>query len=218
METRSITVKGKGNVKAKVDFIVITFTLYTLNQDYAQMMNEESNKYNELSEALIASGFKKGDIKTLDFDIQPRYESNRDERGNYKEIFKGYECKHGIKASFDYDIKRMNKIIFNIGLCKSNPKLNITFTVKEPTLINEELLRSAAINAKKKAEILCESSGCKLGQLLTIDYNWNEIYFESASHFQNLKTRKLFYEEDGIDIEPDDIDVSDTATFIWEIV
>ena len=44
--------------------------------------------------------------------------------------------------------------------------------MKDATAINEEMLRSATANAKKKAEILCEASGVTMGDLIAIDYNW----------------------------------------------
>ena len=35
--------------------------------------------------------------------------------------------------------------------------------------------RSAAKNARKKAETLCAAIGAKVGSLVRIDYNWGEI-------------------------------------------
>ena len=86
--------------------------------------------------------------------------------------------------------------------------------------ISEELLINATENAKTKAEILCKVSGNALGQLLNIDYSWGEL---------NVFSRTTYDVEDCIqplmamskcaapEIEPDDIDVSDTVTFTWGI-
>ena len=58
-----------------------------------------------------------------------------------------------------------------------------------------------------------------LGQLLTIDYNWGELSVISKTRFEAedclmpLMAKGTF----DADIEPDDIDVNDTATFVWEI-
>lgn len=90
--------------------------------------------------------------------------------------------------------------------------------MKDSTAINEEMLRSATINAKRKAEILCEASGVKLGDLIAIDYNWGELDIYSHTRFDCCEEAMApMMKAKAIDIDPDDIDVSDTATFVWEI-
>ena len=86
------------------------------------------------------------------------------------------------------------------------------------TAINEEMLRSATINAKRKAEILCDASGAKLGNLIAIDYNWGELDIYSHTRFDCCEEAMAPMKACSIDIDPEDIDVSDTATFVWELV
>ena len=59
----------------------------------------------------------------------------------------------------------------------------------------------------------------KLGQLLIIDYNWDElnVYSDTKYKFDERSFRELSAIP-SMDIEPDNIDVQDTATFVWEIV
>ena len=104
------------------------------------------------------------------------------------------------------------------SVVKVHPQLTIAFTVKDATAINEEMLRSATVNAKRKAEILCEASNVKMGQLLSIDYNWGELNIYSNTRYDMAEDcMPMMAMPKSIDIEPDDIDVSDTATFVWEI-
>lgn len=115
-------------------------------------------------------------------------------------------------------MKRLSEVLVTIASCPTHLELDIVFTVKNPTEINDKLLKEAANNAKKKAELLCEASGVKLGQLLTIDYNWGELNINSDTKYKfDGKTFKGFFAISSMDIEPDDIDVRDTATFVWEI-
>ena len=86
--------------------------------------------------------------------------------------------------------------------------------------VNEELLSNAAKNARKKAETLCSASGASLGKLITIDYNWSDINIFSKADLRMEDTCALAMPTAAlppIDIQPNDINVSDTATFIWEI-
>lgn len=199
MDKRTITVKGIGNIKVKADYAVITMKLETTNLDYEKMMHEESVKVKELTNALVKIGIESNEIKTTDFNIEQVYESVRDINGNYKNEFKGYECRHTLKISFDYSMELLTNILNAITKCKSNPQFNVEFTIKDSSKVNEELLKTATINAMTKAKILCESSGNKLGQLLSIDYNFKDKTFHSNTNYLLRNAKPLAV---GINIEP----------------
>lgn len=105
-----------------------------------------------------------------------------------------------------------------ISKSQTYPQLSISFAVKDATAINEEMLRSATANAKRKAELLCDAAGVKLRDLVSNNYSWGElkIYFDT-----NYDLAEDWLADPmtvrAIDIEPDDIDIRDTATFVWEI-
>lgn len=122
--------------------------------------------------------------------------------------------------SFGFDSLRLAKILSAISASDAKPELNIAFTVKDPSKVSEALLESAALNAKEKAEVLCRSSAVTLGTLLSIDYNWNELNILSHTRYEieNEMMPLMAASECSVpEIEPDDIDVRDTATFVWEI-
>ena len=75
---------------------------------------------------------------------------------------------------------------------------------------------SATANAKKKAEILCEAASVTMGDLIAIDYNWGELDIYSHTRYDCCE-EALAPMGAAVDIDPEDIDVSDTATFVWEI-
>lgn len=140
----------------------------------------------------------------------------KDRNGNYQSVFCGYEVTHNLKLAFDFDMGRLSQALSAIAGCLSHPQLSVAFTVKDATAINEEMLRSATANAKKKAEILCEASGVTMGNLIAIDYNWGELDIYSHTRYDCCEDAMPLMAK-SIDIDPDDIDVSDTATFVWEI-
>ena len=217
---RTITVKGTGNVSARPDYIVLSLNIEAISETYDRAMTEASERIKKLQDAAVFVGYEKSDLKTTSFNVQTRYENVKDRQGNYKREFAGYACSYHLKLAFDFDSKQLAKVISAIANCGAQPEISIAFTVKNPERISEELLISATENAKTKAEILCKASGNALGQLLNIDYNWGEL---------NVFSRTTYDVEDCIqplmamskcaapEIEPDDIDVSDTVAFTWEI-
>lgn len=216
---RTITVKGMGRVTTAPDYVVISMSLEAHEQDYEATMELAAKKIEQLNASREEIGFEKKAVKTTNFNVRTDYERVKDRNGNYKSVFNGYICSHRLKVEFDFETKRLAQTLYAISRCLAQPELSISFTVKDPSAVNKELLKSATINAKEKAQILCEASGVELGQLLTIDYNWGELNIVSHTDYM-LEEKCMAMPVGGLadmDIEPDDIDVSDTATFVWEI-
>ena len=118
------------------------------------------------------------------------------------------------------DSKQLAKVITAISESGAMPELSIAFTVKNPAEVNEALLISATENARAKAEVLCKASGNELGRLLSIDYNWGELNVISRTRYameDDIQPLMAMSSFNAPEIEPDDIDVSDTVTFSWEI-
>ena len=216
---RTITVKGIGRASAKPDLVVLSMTLEAKHKDYQTAMDMAGEHIQHLNDTLTAIGFEKSSVKTTNFNVRTDYDRVKDRYGNYESVFKGYEVTHYLKLSFDFDMARLSQALSAIAGCLAHPQLSIAFTVKDATAINEDMLRSATVNARRKAEILCEASGVKLGNLVSIDYNWGELDIYSNTRFDCCEESMApMMKASCIDIDPEDIDVSDTATFIWEIV
>jgi uncharacterized protein YggE len=215
---RIITVKGIGKVSAKPDYVVLSMSLEAQNMNYEKAMEQASTQLEQLRNSLVGTGFEKESVRTTNFNVRTDHDRVKDKNGNYQSIFNGYIVSHALKVEFDFNSKRLADALSTVATCLANPQLTIAFTVKDATAINEEMLRSATVNAKRKAEILCEASNVKMGQLLSIDYNWGELNIYSNTRYDMAEDcMPMMAMSKSIDIEPDDIDVSDTATFVWEI-
>ena len=215
---RIITVKGIGKASAKPDYVEISMSLHTRDKNYDRAMELAGQHIQHLTETICAIGFEKSDLKTANFNVRTDYQNVKDRNGNYNRVFNGYVVDHSLKLEFDFEMQRLSQALSAIAGCLSNPDLSIRFTVKDATGMNEEMLRSAAFNARRKAEILCEASGVKLGQLLNVDYNWGELEIYSKTQYRVAEECMPYAAGSAaIDIEPDDVDVSDTVTFVWEI-
>lgn len=215
---KTITVKGIGNVSVKPDYIVLSLSLTSQDKDYETAMNLAAVKITELNKSLEQIGFEKESVKTTDFYVNTEYESQKDRNGNYHRIFNGYVVKHRLKVAFDFDTKKLTTALSAIANCVVEPELSVNFTVKDNSAVNEELLKSAAQNARGKAEILCAASGVTLSDLVNIDYNWGELSLYSNTRY--VMADDCIQACDcapGMDIEPDDIDLRDTVTFTWQI-
>lgn len=216
---RSITVKGTGRLSVKPDLIVVSMTLETKDSEYEKTMETAAEKIELLNKSLEEIGFEKESVKTTNFNVSTDYESVRDTNGVYKSVLKGYVCSHNLKVEFDFDTKKLAKTLSAISRCLATPEFSVSFTVKDPTALNGELLKSAARNAREKAEILCSASGARLGELTNIEYNQVDINVYSPTEYRLESSRMMKAEAlSNIEIEPDDVTVNDSAAFTWEIL
>lgn len=213
---RTITVKGIGKVSTKPDYVVLPMTLESKYKDYNKAMDMAANHIQHLNETLFSIGFEKGSVKTTNFNVCTDDDRVKDRNGDYQSVFCGYEVTHNLKLAFDFDMGKLSQALSDIASCLSRPQLSVAFTVKNVTTINEEMLRFATANAKKKAEILWEASCVTMGDLIAIDYNWGKLDIYSHTRYDCCEDAMPLMAK-SIDIDPDDIDVSDTATFVWEI-
>lgn len=214
---RKITVRGIGSVSVKPDTVVTELTLRSSDPDYEKAMAGASVQAERLQNAVCKCGFAAEDLKTAYFNVNTEYDSECDERGIYKSVFKGYVCVQSLKLQFDFDTALLGRVLSAISECVAQPELNIHFTVKDKTAVNAALLEAAAVNARTRAEILARASGVTLGELLSVNYGWNESDIRSRTEFTAENGCLRMAKCDAVSIAPEDIRMEDSAEFVWEI-
>ena len=216
--SRTIAVKGVGNLRVKPDYVVIGLELEAKNEVYERAMSLSSDQIGELTQTLMKIGFEKEELKTTSFHIRADYRSEQNDKGNYVQVFDGYVCRSGMKLAFDLDMKRLGETLSAIGSCIAQPELNISFTVKDPEAVNSRLLKAAAENARGKAEVLCAAACAVLGQLQRIEYNWSEApAYSRMAVSADRAVMPMMKNAFRADMTPEEIELSDSAAFIWEI-
>lgn len=215
---KTITVKGVGKVSTRPDQILLTLNTEARDKEYEAAVEQASRQSEALTAAVKSAGFAQEELKTTRFNISTEYESVRDDQGNYRQVFCGYQCSQGFRLAFPLEMSRLGQVLSAIAASNTQPELHISFTVKDPTAIRAALLQSAAANARQSAEVLCAAAGTKLGQLLSIDYNWGEGNVISHTRLEAADCMsKLAAGCFSADMTPEDIENSDSATFIWEM-
>lgn len=146
------------------------------------------------------------------------------DKGTYKQRFVGYKFHHMMKVEFPSDNDRLGKVLYTLANCPVEPEFRLSYTVSDPEAAKNELLGKAVTDAKEKASVLTQAAGVALKAIQSIDYSWGEIDFECHPMSGMLMADKCLAApiaaEGGsydMDIEPDDIEVSDTVTVLWEI-
>ncbi len=213
---KSITVRGVGKVSVKPDTAILTLALSALDKKYDAAMALAEKQLDAVCESFVKAGFGKDEVKTVDFHVVAEKKNVPDMKGNYSTVFVGYRCSHTLKLTFDLNAEKLGKAIAAATACTASPELSVAFTVKDKSSVSAEVLEAAAKSAREKASVLTAASGVRLGELVKIDYNFAELDVQSPTRF-------LAYNADSgvtmrsMNIEPDDINVSDSVAFTWTI-
>jgi len=217
---RTIRVTGKGQIKVRPDTTRITMSLEGVYKDYNETLRLSSKDTEMLKDILSGFGFERSDLKTLNFNVDTEYESYKDRDGSYKQRFTGYRYRHMLKVEFDSDNERLGKILYALANGNVRPEFRISYTVKDPEATKNTLLGKAVKDAREKASVLTEAAGIGLKDIQSIDYSWGEIDFEYRPIDGGILAERCMAEPTAaysLDIEPDNIEVSDTVTVVWEI-
>ena len=213
MQERRIHVTGTGHAAKSPDFVVLTLTLSAQNKDYAAAVKVAAQQIDMLRESLVEAGFDADDLKTTDFNVEAQYEREEFRDGNakrFRDVFVGFDCRHDLTLSFDFDGNKLDAALSAVTNCLSQPKVSVAFTLKDSAALSDEILTNAARDARRKAEILCAASGVKLGRLVEINY--------APEEFSTLRTMSPGTTNYAVfNFRPEPLTASDTAEFFWEI-
>ena len=220
---KNLRVTGKGQLKVKPDMTRITMTLEVTLPEYGETLRRSSQDTEQLKDLLAGFGFGRSDLKTLNFAVDTEYESYRDKNNDYKQRFIGYKFRHVMKVEFESDNDRLGKVLYALAHSPLRPEFRLSYTVKDPEAAKNELLGKAVRGAKEKAVVLSTAAGVQLKSIQSIDYSWGQIDFEFSPMNRSLMAEDCLAAPMAagagysMDIEPDDIEVSDAVTVLWEI-
>lgn len=220
---RTIKVTGKGKLSVKPDTIRIIITQSKVEKTYEGVIRESADDKENLTESLVKLGFAKEDLKTLFFNTQTEYEDYETKNGNWRRRLKGYRYTHRMKLEFPVNNEKLGKVLGTVAKCIGEPEFTIQYTIADPEGAKNELLAKAIEDSKTKAAVLSKAAGVELKAILNIDYSWGEIDFVTRPVNSLMLKECRMIEADGednginLDIEADDIDVTDIVTVVWEI-
>ena len=219
---RTIKVTGTGKIAVKPDLTIINLDFSDVLPTYEAALKASANDVGVIKDALAKAGIDRESLKTTSFNVDAHYESYRDEKGNYKSRFDGYEYHQSLRFKFDVDNKLLGRVLYQLSTLSVNPKFRINYGIKDAEAAKNELLGNAIADAKKKAEIISKAAGVTLDEIVDINYSWIDVEFNSrpygvyADEMMMCKCEAPSGAYD-VDIEPEDIEKSDNVTLVFKI-
>ncbi|MFA7157524.1 MAG: SIMPL domain-containing protein [Bacilli bacterium] len=175
----TITIQGEGEVYAVPNIGAIDIAVVTEALKVEKAMSENTEKMNNVIGALKTDfNIDEKDIQTQNFNINPRYEWNDNER-----ILVGYEINQVINVKIrNLDI--IGDVIQKSTDLGANDINSLSFTFDDDEALKQEAREKAIQNAKDKAEALAKDLGVKMVKIVD--------FYES---FSVPATRGVYYNE-----------------------
>jgi len=215
----TIRVTGKGELSVAPDMIRLILDLEKALESYEETIKASAGMTEEIKKCFEELGFTRKDVKTVSFKVDTKYERYRDEHDDWKQRFIGYEFKHVIKVEFQIENDLLGRVLTALSRCNSSPEFRLDYYVKDADSVKNSLLEKAVSDSRKKAEILAHASGVTLGGVKSIDYSWGQMEIATKPIERSMAIPRFLQAPTyKIDIEPDDIKVSDAVTITWNLV
>lgn len=169
---RSFTVSGDGKASGTPDVAEFSFQIITEGGvDVAKLQGDNAGKMNKVLEFVKKQGIAAKDIKTEQYSINPRYQTTSCDYNSGKvcppaEIV-GYTVQQGANVKIR-DFKLISELLKGVVQNGANSVSQISFTIDNPTDVENAARAEAFKKAQDKAKSMAEAGGFSIGRLLDI--------------------------------------------------
>ncbi len=169
---RSFMVSGDGKASGTPDVAEFSFQVITEGgTDVAKLQSDNATKMNKALEFIKKQGIVAKDIKTEQYSISPRYQTTACDYGSGKVCppaeITGYTVQQGASVKIR-DFKLISDLLSGVIKNGANSVSQISFTLDNPTDVENTARAEAFKKAKEKAEALAKAGNFTLGRLLDI--------------------------------------------------
>lgn len=162
---RAVSVNGEGRVRAEPDMAVIRFGIVTTAQDPEVARTENARASREAMNAVRALGVDERKLKLEQLLLNPAREYDPETR-RYREI--GFEVSRRLVVELE-DLEQLPGLISGVVQKGANRLDGVTYDLKDRTKAERNALAEAVRDARAKAELMANTLGASLGEVLQIN-------------------------------------------------
>lgn len=217
MNTISITGKGSIHVVPDVTRLETTVEQWFKTYEEAYTQARENSSW---FVKILEYNHKPGKLaKTVTFDISDHEEPKYTTAGKLTGYVKnGFDLTQKVKIDLPMDNKLVNNVVRGIGKFIQGAQVNIGYTVQDPRPHQLKMIDRAASDAKEKAEIILKALGCEVGDVESINYREGGVSVYSQARNIHSNKEAMSSTPDFLDIDPDDLVISDTVDVVFTII
>lgn len=164
--TNTISVSGMGEVFAVPDTAEFTVSVRENADTVAKAQEAATKKINDIIAYLKSAGVEEKDIKTVVYNVNPRYEwESAICREGYcppgKQTLVGFEVFQSISVKVK-DTKKAGELLSGVGSRGASDVSGLSFTIEDEDALKAEARSKAIAEAKGKADALAQELGVEV--------------------------------------------------------
>ncbi|MFC1600073.1 SIMPL domain-containing protein [Patescibacteria group bacterium] len=216
---RSFYVQAEGEAVGVPDVAQFSFEVISEGStDIAVTQKDNTEKMNAIIEYLDGKGIDKKDVKTYNYNIQPRYSVSRcEDRVCPPPKILGYTVRQSVQIKIR-DFSKISPVLKDIVEKGANSVSQLSFTIDDPTSLQDEARSDAITKAKEKAELIAQDAGFSVGRILEI----NENFYSAPMYARSMEMAVSYDMDEGMatpapQIEPGSQEVKVNINIRYEI-
>lgn len=174
----TITLTGTGEVFAVPDIATFTAGVSIDKPTAAEAEKASTEKMNAVIAYFKSSGIDEKDIKTVGYDVSPRYEyvqglCTATECRPGTQVLKGFTASHSVSVKVR-DTAKAGDLLSGATGKGATTVSGLSFTIDDDMAIKAQARDKAIADAKGKADALTKQLGVHLGKIVSFDENTNQ--------------------------------------------
>ncbi len=166
-QMEGLTVNADATVYATPDIAKVNVGAMKTGKTVADVESQLSAVSDKITKAILDTGVKEADIKTVDYNIYPdqTYSSTIGTR------ITGYTGRHSLEVTIR-DLNKTDEVLSKVTAAGANEVGQLNFTVENQDDKVTEARKEAMKKAKSKAKQMAEDGNFRLGRLISVnEYN-----------------------------------------------
>ena len=165
-----ISVSGEGVVEAQPDRATITVGVVTREKNPSAVQAANARAASNVINAIVALGVERKNISTGNYNFAPSYRHT----DSGKRILDGYEANNSVTVIVD-DLNLVGKIIDAALSHGANQVNSLNFGLRDKTSYQDEALRLAVLDARRKAEVAAAALGKNIVSVRSVSINHSSV-------------------------------------------
>ncbi len=174
--TRTFSVDGSGDVDTTPDLATFSVTVMSEGgKNVTEVQGANSEKMNKVGAFLKDQGVDKKDLKTMEYNVSPRYSYAPCLSGNCPTpVISGYTLTQTLQVKVRKS-DTLGDLLSGVVTNGANGVSGVRFVVDDDSAAKDAAREEAVADAKKKAVATAKAAGFRLGKLVTLYENSNPM-------------------------------------------
>lgn len=186
-----ISVSGEGVVEAQPDRATISVGVVTREKNPSAVQSANAKAATSIISSIVALGIERKNISTGNYNFAPVYRHT----DNGKRILDGYEATNSVTIIVD-DLNLVGKIIDTALNHGANRVDSLNFGLRNKTAYQDEALRLAVLDAKRKAQVAAAALGKNILGIRVVSINRSSV--ETPRNYKMARSMAM---EDAAEFE-----------------